>query len=238
LIKRKKRISTPQIYQLLRQQIIDFDLFPGARVTETELAEEFKVSRTPIREALKRLEVEGLVSIRAKQGCFIRPVDTETINNYYDVRVAIETMAVELACKNMPKEELEELANFWNPSSYDESIDYSNRIQQIEESFHIDLALGSGNSVLAQYLEDINNHIRVIRRLGFPDKKSIRETFTEHYEICLLMLQGKCEEAVSAVAKHIRKSQGIASSVTLAQLQQHKKFAKKKRSKRSTLNAS
>ena len=71
-ITRKKRISTQQIYQDLRQMIMDFDLFPGMRITETELADNFKVSRTPVREALQRLELEGFVSIRPKQGCFER----------------------------------------------------------------------------------------------------------------------------------------------------------------------
>jgi len=231
LITRKKRLTTPQIYQLIRQSIIDFDLFPGARVTETELAEQFNVSRTPIREALQRLEVEGLVQIRAKQGCFIRPVDTETISNYYDVRIAIESMAVELACKNMPKEHIQALTDFWNPRNYIESNDYSNHIQQIEESFHVQLAKGSGNPILVQYLNDINNHIRVIRRLGFPDKKSVRETYAEHFEICNLVLEKKASDAKKAITKHIRKSQGIASSVTLAQLQQHKMKTKKKRNR-------
>jgi len=228
LITRKKKLSTPQIYQLIRQSIIDFDLFPGSRVTETELADQFNVSRTPIREALQRLEVEGLVQIRAKQGCFIRPVDTDTISNYYDVRIAIESMAVELACKNMPNEDIQALADFWNPKNFNESFDYSNRIQQVEESFHVKIAEGSGNPILVQYLNDINNHIRVIRRLGFPDKKSVSETYSEHFEICTLILNKKTGDAKKAITKHIRKSQGIASSVTLAQLQQHKIKAKKK----------
>jgi len=229
LTARKKKLSTPLIYQQIRQSIIDFDLFPGTRVTETELADQFNVSRTPIREALQRLEVEGLVRIRAKQGCFIRPVDTETISNYYDVRIAIEAMAVELACSNMPSEDIQALADFWNPSNYDENVDYSNDIQQVEESFHVALAEASGNPILVQYLNDINNHIRVIRRLGFPDKKSVRETYVEHFEICTLILEKKTAEAINAITKHIRKSQGIASSVTLAQLQQHKLKSKKKR---------
>jgi len=225
---RKKRPTTPEIYQLIRQSIIDFDLFPGSRITETELAEQFGVSRTPIREALQRLEVEGLVRIRAKQGCFIRPVDTAVISNYYDVRIAIESMAVELACKNMPKESIQALSQFWNPKNFKDEQDYSNHIQQIEESFHVQLAEGSGNPILVQYLKDINNHIRVIRRLGFPDKKSVRETYSEHFEICNLILTKKTNEAKKAIANHIRKSQGIASSVTLAQLQQHKLKSKKK----------
>lgn len=232
MLKRKKKLTTPQIYQMLRQMIMDFDLFPGTRVTETELAEQFKVSRTPIREALQRLEVEGLIQIRAKQGCFIRPVDTETISNYYDVRVALETMAVELACTNMPRENLEALCEFWNPDNCKFDFDYPGQIQEVEEAFHAEIAEGSGNSILEQFLNDVNDRIRVIRRLGFPDKKSIQETYEEHYEICSLILANKPKDAKKAMEKHIRKSQGIARSVTLGQLEQHKKQSQKKRKRK------
>ena len=232
MLKSKKKLTTPQIYQMLRQMIMDFDLFPGSRITETELAEQFKVSRTPIREALQRLEVEGLVKIRAKQGCFIRPVDTQTISDYYDVRVALESMAVELACENMPREDLETLRTFWDPRNCSFDLDYPGQIQVVEEAFHVEIAEGSGNSVLVQFLNDVNDHIRVIRRLGFPDKKSIQETYEEHYEICTLMLANKTAQAKKAIEKHIRKSQGIARSVTLSQLEQHKKQSQKIRNRK------
>ena len=87
---RKKRFTTQEIYQDLWQQIISFEIFPGSRVTETELADIYRTSRTPVREALKRLEVEGLIRIRPKQGCFVRNVDIELISDYYTVRVALE----------------------------------------------------------------------------------------------------------------------------------------------------
>lgn len=232
MLKRKKRLTTVQIYQKLRASIMDFDLFPGTRVTESELAEQFKVSRTPIREALKRLEVEGLIHIRAKQGCFIRPVDTDTISSYYDVRVALETMAVELACSNMPKQEIEALCEFWNPKNCTFDLDYPDQIQQVEEAFHVKIAEGSGNSILVHFLKDVNDRIRVIRRLGFPDRKSIQETYEEHFEICNYIDDKKASSARKAMEKHIRKSQGIARSVTLNQLEQHKKQTQKKRKKK------
>ena len=231
MIKRNKKLTTTQIYQDLRAKIMDFDLFPGTRFTESELAEQFKVSRTPIREALKRLEVEGLINIRAKQGCFIRPVDTGTISNYYDVRVALETMAVELACEHMPRHEIENLCAFWDPDNCHSDPNYPDQIREVEEAFHVTIAQGSGNEVLVHFLKDVNDRIRVIRRLGFPDKKSIQETYEEHFHICNLILNKKTKEAKKAMEKHIRKSQGIARTVTLNQLEQHKKqFPKRRKS--------
>lgn len=218
----KKKPTTLEIYQILRQKITDFELYPNTRFTESELAENFKVSRTPIREALKRLEVEGLVQIRPKQGCFIRSVDLKTINNYYDVRVALETMAVELACSNMPVQDIEELCDFWNPKNCVIKSNFVEKIRLMEENFHFQIATGSGNSILVQLLQDVNDHIRIVRRLGFPDKESIIETYEEHYLICNLILARKTIKAKKAMNDHIRKHQKIASSVTLNQLEQHK----------------
>lgn len=220
---RKKRLTTREIYQDLWQKITNFDLFPGSRVTETELAEEYKTSRTPIREALKRLEVEGLVEVRPKQGCFIRQVDIAVITDYYTMRVALEAMTVELAIENMSDEELQDLAERWNPQNYKKNLNDPDYIKQFEESFHISIARASKNPVLLQYLEDVNNRIRPIRTLGFPDTKSVKETYEEHYEIIRLIQQRDIAKAKEAMIAHIRKSQEIAGSVTLTQLEQYRK---------------
>lgn len=223
---RKRRLSAQEIYQTLRTMILDFDLPPGSRVTEQELADQFKVSRTPIREALQRLAAEDYLAIRPKQGCFIRPVDIGAIAEHYDVRVALESMTVELACKHMSDTALEELAEFWNPANFKQKHSTNEHISLIEESFHIHIAEGSGNRALVEYLKDVNDRIRIIRRLGFPDETSVTETYQEHYEICQLLMKRKAKPARDAMVKHIRKSQGIAREVTLSQIEQCRKQTK------------
>lgn len=220
---RRKRLTTPEIYQDLWQRITSFDLFPGSRMTETELAILYKTSRTPIREALKRLEVEGLVTIRPKQGCFVREVDIARVSDYYTIRVALEAMAVELAIEHMSDEELQILADVWDPKNAGQHQNNPEYIKQFEESFHVVIARGSGNPVLLQYLEDVNNRIRPIRALGFPDDKSINDTYQEHYEIIRFIQQRDMEKAKQAMVEHIRKSQDIARSVTISQLEQYRK---------------
>lgn len=220
---RKKRLNTQEIYQDLWQQIINFDLFPGSRVTETELAETYKISRTPIREALKRLEVEGLLTIRPKQGCYVREVDIALVSDYYTVRVALEAMTVELACEYMSDEELQEFADAWNPDNI-KTVRYElDHIKTKEESFHITIAMSSKNPVLLAYLQDVNNRIRPIRMLGFPDGKSIRDTYQEHFDIISFIRQRDVAKAKAAMIAHIRKSQNIARTVTLSQLEQYRR---------------
>lgn len=219
----KRRFPTQEIYARLRKMITDFELLPGARVTESELAEQFRVSRTPIREALHRLEVEGLLQIRPKQGCFIRQVDIAQISNYYDVRVGLEALAIELACEQMSDAELKALAESWTPSHRPKMAEQLEAIRDAEEAFHVTLAEASGNPILADYLRDVNDHIRVIRRLAFIDEQTLADTFEDHYRICRLLLKRDAKAAREAMVKHIRKSQETARHVTLSQIQQQHK---------------
>lgn len=235
----KRRFPTQEIYARLRKMITDFELLPGARVTESELAEQFRVSRTPIREALHRLEVEGLLKIRPKQGCFIRQVDIAQISNYYDVRVGLEALAIELACEQMSDADLKVLAEIWSPSRQPRTPDQLEAVRDAEEDFHVTLAEASGNPVLADYLRDVNDHIRVIRRLAFIDEQTLADTFEDHYRICRLLLKRDANAARDAMIKHIRKSQETARHVTLSQIQQqHKRNARSGRANARRKNAS
>ncbi len=207
------------VYDQLKRKIIDFEIYPGTRLTESEIAEDFQVSRTPVRAALQRLETEGQITILPKQGCFVRSVDIETISQYYDVRIMLEASAVELACDHMNDEDLDALQEDWNAERLDDELDMED-IKAREEAFHIGIAIGSGNPVLATYLRDINNNIRILRRLGFPDRQSVIETCEEHFGICQLIREKNKTQARKAMTKHIRKSQDLARSVTLSQLQQ------------------
>lgn len=212
------KFSSQKTYERIRQKILDFELFPGTRITETELADEFQVSRTPVRAALQRLSAEGHITILPKQGCFVRPMDAERISQYYDVRVGLEAEAIEMACRQMPVESIDALLEIWNPANA-RKTQHLDEIRSLEEAFHISIAEGSGNEVLVGYLRDINDHIRILRRLGFPDRKAVLETFEEHHEMCQLISRRSADAARKAMIAHIRKSQEIARTVTLSQLQ-------------------
>jgi DNA-binding GntR family transcriptional regulator len=147
-------------------------------------------------------------------------VDLKQIRDYYDVRVAIELLAVERACTHMSDAALQALAAAWNPQHLAFGNEADDTLKQAEEDFHIALAQGSGNPALVRYLADINDHIRVVRRLGWPDFTSIQDTYQEHFDICQLILARDVETARATMLAHIRKSQNQADRITLAQLSQ------------------
>lgn len=212
------RWSTDQIYAHLRQQIMNLELYPGSRVTESELAQRFGVSRTPVREALQRLSVEGYLVIRPKHGCYIRQLDVFELAEYYDVRVGLELESISLMAKRVPFREVAKLAKDWDPDLAQFGLEGSEEFKDAEEDFHVRLAKLSGNSVLLEYLIDVNYRIRIVRRLGLPDRKSVLKTYREHYEICQRILDNDITGAKAVLRAHIHESQEKSRAVTVAQL--------------------
>jgi DNA-binding GntR family transcriptional regulator len=223
--------SAHEVYSQLKALILGFEIYPGSRVTETELAERFGVSRTPVREALQRLQLEGYLTVRPKQGCFIREIDIEEIDEHYQVRIALEMCALEVAGTHMPDKAIRELARKWDPSKQPKTRVDVETMAELDESFHIALAEGGGNMVLADYLSRINHAIHIIRRLDFTENQRVELTYKEHYAICQHLLKRDIVSAQQALTQHIRRSQLAAKTITLEQLSRAK--GKSRRASRS-----
>lgn len=219
---RAKSETAQSIYFTLRDMILNFELQPLSRLTETELATYFKVSRTPIREALQRLATEDLISIRPKQGCFVRGIDFDEFADYYQIRIHLEMLSLETACANMPDEALKKLCEVWEKNVDAGEPGNAERIAHLDEAFHIKLAEGGGNRVLVKMLEDINNRIRIVRRLDFTDQERIAKTYEEHYRILQILLKRDVAAAKSAMIEHIQKSEEFTKKLTMVNLGMHK----------------
>lgn len=201
---------------------MDFELYPGSRVTEVRLADEFGVSRTPVREALQRLSAEGYLTIKPKNGCFIRELHVFELLEYYDVRIGLEIEVVELLGRRVPHRAMMDLAARWNPATLALGKVGNDRFRSAEETFHLELAELTGNVTLQRYLTDLNDHIRVLRRFGFPDEDAVISTYQEHHDICRAILCNDIAEAKQLMRDHIEISQAKGRKVTLAQLEKLK----------------
>jgi len=213
---------TQSIYTKLRNLILNFEIQPNSRLTESELATYFNVSRTPIRAALQRLETEELIIIRPKQGCFVRAMDLDEFTDYYQIRVSLEILSLEMACANISDQALKDLCQVWEkPSTVEEDGD-PERIAILDEAFHLKLAEGGGNRVLVKLLGDIQNRIRIVRRLDFSDNERIRKTYEEHYSILQHLLNRDLQAAKNEMMHHIKKSEEFTKMLTVIRLGIHK----------------
>lgn len=196
--------QTTDIFTSLKERIIHYELRPRERLTEAGLAAQYGLSRTPVREALRKLEQEGWVVLIPHQGYYVRDFSVKELDDIYEVRIALERFAVRLAAERMGAEQYADLHAFWGRPEPAQEID-NLAMLRADESFHESIARATGNGELLRALRSINERIRIIRRIDFTDPERIRQTYQQHLRI-LELLHRRDAAAEEAMEAHIRES--------------------------------
>ncbi|MCO8078178.1 GntR family transcriptional regulator [Acinetobacter lwoffii] len=208
------------VFQKIKNDIFDFKLMPGERFTESEIAESYAVSRTPIRQALYRLQQEGYVEVQFRSGWKVRSLDFKVYEELYDLRILLEGYAVEQLCQ-MPKDQLQValavLIQTWciQPEQYIYDL---RRLSVEDEAFHCHLVFAAGNTEMAKIHSEISEKIRIIRRLDFSKDYRIEATYAEHQQILKALLAQDAVSCLSILEAHIRLSRNEVKKITLEML--------------------
>lgn len=205
------------VYQRLKQEIFDFRLLPGDRFTEGELAEGLHVSRTPVREALQRLEKEGYVIVHLRSGWSVRELDFEQFDDLYDLRIILETAAVRQLCDQAERPELERLKAVWLVPAEERLTDGA-RVAQLDEQFHASLVSAAGNPEVVRCHQDVTERIRILRRLDFTQSARVAITYHEHAQILRAVLRRRADPAIMLLHAHITSSKAEVRKISLHQL--------------------
>jgi DNA-binding GntR family transcriptional regulator len=205
------------VYRGLKSDIFEFRLPPGSRFSENEVAARARVSRTPVREALFRLEREGYVQVHAKSGWSVRPLDFDLLDHLYDLRLVLETAAVQRLCSADPKDRLADLARIWLVAPRSRLTD-GVRVARLDEEFHSTLVEAAGNPELARVHQSITERIRIVRRLDFTHPERIVYTYLEHGQILRAMLARSSARAVQLLSSHIEASKAEVRKISLHRL--------------------
>jgi len=205
------------VYAQLKSDIFDFHLLPGDRFTETEVAQRLGVSRTPVREALYKLERDGYILVSARNGWNVRPFDFEAFENLYDVRVILELAAIRRLCEMEGKPALDALKEVWLvPVERRERA--PQKICDLDEQFHAGLVAAAGNPEMTRIHEEITGRIRIIRRLDFTQPDRIDSTYDEHSQILRNIMRRKFDPASMMMKAHIESSKAVVRQITLHRL--------------------
>lgn len=205
------------VYRQVKSDIFEFRLLPGTGISENEIAASARVSRTPVREALLRLEREGFVELSPKSGWSVKPLDFEHFEHLYDVRVILELAALAKLCASAPGDALEELKNVWLVPAKQRRSDRV-EVAQLDEAFHATLVRAAGNPELARLHGDITERIRIIRRLDFTQPERIERTYQEHAAILRAVLARKLEQASMLLRSHIEASKLEVRKISIHRL--------------------
>ena len=191
------------VFNTLRQAILKGELAPGERLMEIQLAEKLGVSRTPIREAIRKLELEGLVLMIPRKGAEVARISEKSLRDVLEVRRSLEELAIELACERMTQEELKELEEA--QKKFGDAIETGDAmaIAETDEHYHDLIYQGTGNDKLVQFLNNLREQMYRYRLEYIKDKDKRQILLLEHDHI-LKALQGRnISEAKMAVREHI-----------------------------------
>ncbi len=214
-----------EVYGQIKADLASFVLVPGDRFSELELCERLGVSRTPVRQALFRLQQEGQVEVLFRNGWRVLPFDFHRFDQLYDLRILLEADAVQRLCEGRilgdaqrGAELLKALQQAWlGPKT--RRLQDAERVADLDESFHSTLVEATGNLEMLRVHRDISERIRVIRRLDFTQRARVDATYDEHGKILRAILSGRADTARMLLRSHIESSQIEVRKITLHQFQ-------------------
>ena len=218
-----RRSRADDVHEQLKHDIGAFQLVPGDRFTENEISARLGVSRTPVRQALFRLQQEGYVEVQFRSGWRVLPFDFEQFDQLYDLRMVLETTAARRLCEDgLPRRRvdralLDDLVTIWLVPLAQRSTD-TLQVSQWDEAFHCALVAAAGNTEMARVHRDVTDRIRIIRRLDFTKPARIDATYEEHGKILKAIQRKRGDQAAMLLRAHIETSQTEVRKITLHQV--------------------
>ena len=190
-----------RIHDRLRSAIISGELSPGTPVIESELAARLGASRTPIREALRRLEAEGLLEPRGLRGSVVRELKSDEVECIFEIREALESLAARRAARTMRDADLRRLET--HVEAMRGAVDDANDMERHDTAFH-DLILAAANGDrLKRMLSELREELIAYRFLSLSDPERRSATITEHEGILAALRAHDENAAASRIAAHI-----------------------------------
>jgi DNA-binding GntR family transcriptional regulator len=207
-----------RVYDFLREEILSERLAPGAELQEVALAEELGVSRGPLREAIGRLAAEGLVTVRPRRGAVVRSLSKDEFLELYQVREALEVMAVRLAVPRLGDEEIEELDALLTKMAERAVREEVAGFFEANLAFHARLVEASGNATLQQLYGQLVGRMGRYRMRSLTLRGNLRQSVSEHASIVSAARRGDADRAAVLMAEHIRVPQRRLQELTEEEL--------------------
>ena len=201
------------VYESLREAIVKQELKPGERLMETELADDMGVSRTPVREAIRKLELEGYVVMIPRKGAFVAGLSIKDINEVFEIRGALEALAAGLAASRATNEEIEEMerhlleeASLWGTSDLLMTI-------EIDTKFHELIFKASRNNRLLAMVTDLREQVQRFRTTTLAVPGRMKFALDEHRRVVEAIASRNVQQAQKASREHIESAENALLEV-------------------------
>jgi DNA-binding GntR family transcriptional regulator len=191
------------VLEALREAIISGVFEPGERLMEIQLAEEMGVSRTPVREAIRKLELEGFVVMIPRKGAYVAGVSHKDVKDVFEIRAALEGLAAGLAAENITAEEIEQLEKVLD---FEKEPDSLEEMVQDDTDFHALLYKISNNERLTGILGNLREQIQRFRTTSLAVPGRVKYALQEHRAIFEAVAKHDVEKARALATAHIENA--------------------------------
>jgi len=191
------------VFKTLRQAILTGELQPGERLMEIHLANRLGVSRTPIREAIRKLELDGLVTMVPRKGAEVAQITEKNLKDVLEVRRALDILAVELACERMSQEELQKLREACDTFAKMTETKDASAIAKADVALHDIITNATGNARLVQMVNNLAEQMYRYRFEYIKDTANHARLIEEHEEIYDAIVSKDKQKAAQAAGLHI-----------------------------------
>ena len=193
-----------EVFNTLRQRILKGTYKPGERLMEIHLAEQLGVSRTPIREAIRMLELEGLVKMIPRKGAQVASISREDLQDVLEVRKALDTLAVKLACMRISADEIQKLKNA--ELEFERSLRQGDttQIAEADVAFHDVIQLAAKNKRLKSMISNLAERIYRYRFEYIKQQSDGGQTLVDEHRLIIKYIEeNNVDEAIGAIELHI-----------------------------------
>jgi len=202
-----KKSLTNLIFEKIRDDILNDRYKLGDKLIEAKLANELRVSRTPVREALKQLELDGLVESIPNRGVIVKGLTEQDIYDIYSVRISIESIAAELAVERMTDDDIKDLEEIVDLMEFFTFKNDPEKIFDLNTQFHEKIYMGTKSRYLEHILKDFQIFIKSTRLESLKSEGRLEVALKEHRMILEAFKTRNKEDAKKYITLHVKSAQ-------------------------------
>lgn len=195
-----------RVFHTIRDSILSGKYSQNEELKEVTIGKELGVSRTPVREALRQLELEGLVNIIPNKGAYVTGITSKDIHDIYMIRSYLEGLCARMACENITEKQLEEMDEIVYLSEFHTRRSHEEQIFELDNKFHELLYESSGSKILCHLLSDYHQYVQRIRKASLSSMSRALQTNEEHMAIMEAIKERNEDKAEELAHTHIRNT--------------------------------
>lgn len=195
-----------KVFKHIKSQIINGAYGPGDTLLESKLTDELGVSRTPIREAIRLLEMEGLVETTAKKGAVVLGISQQDVEDIYAIRQLVEGLAARWAAERLTPAELKELQKIYELMEFYAHKHDIEEIAELDNKFHQLIYEVAGSKILYLTLRNLHQYVQLARLKSLSMENRLPHTLAEHHAILEAFQAKDPAAAEKALAAHVRNA--------------------------------